>query len=434
MSTPSATCWAWRSISRSLPEDGIASGFDNVDLALDLSATLLERYLETADAALEAAFVKGPKPASVKKHIDLVPLAKSMTKTLKPMPRYGLSTVIREHEVVFFSAAQASKPLLEAKAPLAGLYRFRISANAVNYGPGMTLLIHAGNYGRGVQGLMTRPLGMVDVADKPGVVELTERLGAGESISITPYGLPNVYTTIVEGYGGPGLAVQWVEMEGPLLGVWPPAATTRLLGGVDLATGTAADAGAILRRFAARAFRRSVQDAELAPFLKIVKTGLEKGYSFEAALRVALKGILCSPHFLYLSAVPGRLNDFDLATRLAYFLWSTAPDDTLAALAAAGELGKPDVLRRQVERLLNDPKARGFTENFTGQWLSLRNLKATIPDKKLYPDFDEFLELSMPLETYLFFEEVSSRTTVASWNSSTPTGRCSTVASQPCTA
>src|SRR5262249_269989 len=154
-----------------------------------------------------------------------------------------------------------------------------------------------------------------------------------------------------------------------------------------------------------RAFRRTVADAELAPFVALVKSRLDKGQPLEAALRVGLKALLCGPDFLYLSATPphptlspsggagrvrgGRLNDFGLATRLSYFRWSTTPDDALLALAAKGELGRPDMLRAQVERMLNDPKARGFTENFTGQWLSLRDLKATNPDKKLYPEFDD---------------------------------------------
>src|SRR5262249_45348189 len=159
-----------------------------------------------------------------------------------------------------------------------------------------------------------------------------------------------------------------------------PAATTRLLADVDPAKGTLTDAQTILRLFAARAFRRPVADGELAPYVAVVKARLDKGYTFEAALRVGLKTILCSPDFLYLSATPGKLNDFDLASRLSYFFWSTTPDDALMALAAKSELGKPDVLRQQVERLLNDPKAEAFTKNFTGQWLSLRDLKATIPD------------------------------------------------------
>jgi mono/diheme cytochrome c family protein len=389
-----------------LPDDGIASGFDNVDAALDLSSTLLEGYLETAAAALDDVFVKGSKPEMKKLHIDLVPLAKQITKTNRPMPRYGTSTVIRENEVVFFSAAQASKPLLETKATSRGLYRFRISANAVHHGKGMTLLIYAGNYGMGVQGLTTRAFGMHDVADAPTVVEFTERMDAKESISIFPYGMPNVYKEVADDYDGPGLAVQWVEVEGPIVETWPPAPTARLLGNVDIAEGTAADAKEILRRFVPRAFRRPVAAEELEPFIGLVNSRLERGYSFEAALRVGLTGVLCSPHFIYLSATPGQLNDFDLANRLSYFLWSSTPDDLLMELSAKGELGKPDVLRSQVERMLNDSKARALTENFTGQWLSLRNLMATIPDKKLYPDFDELLEFSMPRETYLFFEEV----------------------------
>jgi hypothetical protein len=119
-----------------------------------------------------------------------------------------------------------------------------------------------------------------------------------------------------------------------------------------------------------------------------------------------LKAVVCSPDFLYLSAPPGPLNDFDLATRLAYFLWNTTPDDTLLELAGKGKLGAKTELRAQVERMLADPKAHDFTVNFTGQWLNLRNLMATVPDKKLYPEFDQLLEWSMPLETHLFFEEI----------------------------
>src|SRR6185436_15974431 len=114
----------------------------------------------------------------------------------------------------------------------------------------------------------------------------------------------------------------------------------------DLSKGTAADAETILRRFAARAFRRSVDDAELAPITALVNSRLTEGSDFATALRLGLKAILCSPDFLYLSATPGKLNDFDLATRLAYFQWSSTPDDTLLELAAKGELGQPTILRK----------------------------------------------------------------------------------------
>jgi len=389
-----------------LPEDGVAGGFDNVDAALDLSSSLLGSYLETIDAALQAAMHPGRRPETTKRHIEFAALGRQMTKTNRPMPRLGTSTLVRDNEVIFTSAGNIEKPVLDAMAATTGLYRFRLSAHAVNTGKPMTLLIYTGNYGRGVQGLLTRPVEMIDVPETPGVVEFTVPLVAKESISMSPYGLGNVYTKVADDFNGPAFSVNWIEVEGPLIEAWPPEPSVRLLGDVDLSKAGEAEAEKILRKFAPRAFRRPVRDAELEPFMALMKSRLEKGYSVEAALRVGLTGILCSPDFLYLSATPGKLNDFDLASRLSYFLWSTMPDDALMELAGKGELAKPEILRRQVERMLNDPRSHKFTENFTGQWLSLRNLKATIPDKKTYPDFDEWLMFSMPRETYGFFEEI----------------------------
>jgi mono/diheme cytochrome c family protein len=386
-----------------LPEDGVAGGFDNVDAGLDLSSTLLERYLETADAALDAAFVGGARPEVRKQHIEMVELGKQLTRTKRPMPRFGETTLVREHDIVF-EFENGGRPINETRSSRPGRYRYRVSANAEHNGKGMTFLVYAGTYQ--MTGSTSRLLGAFDVGDKPTVVQFIAPMGVNESIRIVPYGLGQGYAKTPADYTGPGLAVQWVETEGPLHETWPPVETVRLLGGADLVNGTYADAEAILRRFAARAYRRPVRDAELLVFFGLVKSQLDDRAVFRDALRVGLKGILCSPDFLYMSAVPGKLSDFDLATRLSYFLWSSTPDDTLAELAGKGELSKSDVLRQQVERMLDDPRARAFTENFTGQWLSLRNIKATVPDKKLYPEFDDFLELSMPRETELFFDEI----------------------------
>jgi hypothetical protein len=120
-------------------------------------------------------------------------------------------------------------------------------------------------------------------------------------------------------------------------------------------------------------------------FVTVVKDKLAAGYSFELAMRAALKGVLMSPEFLFLHETPGRLDDFALASRLSYFLWSDPPDDQLLQLAAGGKLGTPDELRRQVERMLNDPKAANFTENFVGQWLGLREIDATEPSNVCIP-------------------------------------------------
>lgn len=361
-----------------LPEDGVASGFDNVDAALDLSATLLERYLETADTALDAVFVKGPAPERKQQYTDF---------SRTPYPEPGLATIRRA-----------------TQARVDGIYKFRIATQAVNSSTALTLLVYVGNYGS--KSPANRLIGGFDVHDKRTTIEVTVPMTAMDSIRVFPFEAVKQYGKIPPESAGPGLVVHGVEVDGPIHDVWPPTATTWLFGNRDLTQAQLADAQAILRKFAARTFRRPVSEEELRPFFALLQSRFDKGYHFEAALRVAFKALLCSPDFLYLSAAPGKLNDFDLASRLSYFLWSSMPDPTLAELAARGELGKPDILHQQVERMFKDPKASVFTSNFTGQWLSLRHLQATTPDKNLYPDFDDLLEVSMPRETHLFFEEI----------------------------
>jgi hypothetical protein len=166
------------------------------------------------------------------------------------------------------------------------------------------------------------------------------------------------------------------------------------------------DAERVLKSFMRRAFRRNVTADDVAPFVAIVEAKLANGYTFEPAIRAALKGVLIAPDFLFLRERPGRLDDFALACRLSCFLWSTMPDDELLALAERGTLSDPDTLRRQVERMLRHEKAAAFTENFVGQWLGLREIDATEPSHLLYWDFDDMLKASMIRETELFFKEV----------------------------
>ena len=167
-----------------------------------------------------------------------------------------------------------------------------------------------------------------------------------------------------------------------------------------------ADAERILRDFARRAFRRPVTDDDVKPFLALVKAELAEKDSFEQAVRVGLTGGPGVAGFLFLDEKPGKLDDFALASRLSYFLWSTMPDEELLALAEQRKLAQPDVLRQQVERMLKDPKAAAFTENFVGQWLGLRDIDATEPADRRYPEFDDMLKVSMVKETELFFDEV----------------------------
>jgi hypothetical protein len=255
-------------------------------------------------------------------------------------------------------------------------------------------------------------------ADGPAVAEFVDHLEARSHIRISPYGLATAQTVNrigAQAYDGPGLAVHWVEVEGPLHDAWPPSSHRRIFGELPQETqrggrlevvskDPAGDAERILHAFARRAFRRAVTDEDVRPFLGLVRSRLDAKEGFEQAVRVGLAAILVSPDFLFLREKPGPLGDFALASRLSYFLWSSMPDDELLALAERGRLRAS--LREQVERMLRSPKAAAFTESFVDQWLGLRDIDFTEPSHILYPEFDDMLKVSMVRETRLFFDEL----------------------------
>jgi hypothetical protein len=381
-----------------LPEDGSAYGFDKVSSALTLSPVQVEKYLEAADVALDAALGVGPQPKHVNQHYAGTDLLASWdNKSFRPLD---------DGAVAFFNSGYSPTELRKFRAPAPGRYRVRVSACGFQTnGRPATFRVYGGNFGVGGK---TKLLGYFEVpADVATVVELVERLdGRNDTLKIVPYGTIS-WQNGGATYGGPGLAVHGIDVEGPLEAQqWPPATRRQLLGEVDLDRGTLDDAEQVLERFATRAFRRPVSDADLAPYLKLVRDKLDNKASFPDSLRVGLKALLVSPRFLLLDEQPGKLDGYALASRLSYFLWSTMPDENLLATAAQGHLPQPDVLRGQVERMLNHPRAHNFTRDFTGQWLGLRNIDFTTPDSRLYPEFDELLQVSMLKETRAFFDEL----------------------------
>jgi hypothetical protein len=166
----------------------------------------------------------------------------------------------------------------------------------------------------------------------------------------------------------------------------------------------------IIAGFARRAFRRPVPDEEIGRLLKLFQSVAADGGSFENSIKVTLQAVLVSPHFLFrgeLQPEPGNpkriqpIDEFALASRLSYYLWSSMPDDELFRQAERGTLRRN--LEAQVKRMLRDPKAGALVENFAGQWLQLRNLDLVLPDAKQFPDFDEDLRRAMRQETEMFF-------------------------------
>jgi Protein of unknown function (DUF1592)/Protein of unknown function (DUF1588)/Protein of unknown function (DUF1587)/Protein of unknown function (DUF1585)/Protein of unknown function (DUF1595) len=169
-----------------------------------------------------------------------------------------------------------------------------------------------------------------------------------------------------------------------------------------------------LRDLARRAWRRPVTEAEVARLAGFARMAMSDGDSIEKGMRVALEAILVSPYFLFriegdpVSSVPAvhALSDFELATRLSYFLWSSLPDEALYRAAAAHRLHKSDVLTAEVKRMLADPKSARLVGNFAGQWLELRNLESVKPDPRQFPDFDDELRAAMRRETEMFFDSI----------------------------
>ncbi|MBI3880837.1 MAG: DUF1592 domain-containing protein [Verrucomicrobia bacterium] len=167
-------------------------------------------------------------------------------------------------------------------------------------------------------------------------------------------------------------------------------------------------------RLARRAFRRPVTAEELDGYVGIVKAELAAKEKFPDAVKAGMLAILCSKSFLFIAegdanANRTTLNDWEIAARLSYLLWSTMPDEELFALAEKGKLHDKAELSRQFARLLADPRAARFTDSFATQWLRLRKVGMFPPDKKIYPDYDAHLEKSMIGESKAFFREVLQR-------------------------
>ncbi len=394
-----------------LPEDGRALGFDKVGSALSVSAEHLQAYMTTAREALNEAIATGPAPdskaVSYPQRWDVKHFGKDFFSRFKWTFGDQPDALVRFGDFV-------EKIVGYRGAPVAGMYRFRIKARAWG-GETVKARIKAGDERNSNTAWVVT---YTEFPPEGAVVEVTTYLRKKDTLRVSPIGIagPNTQHRVEQAlkgrqgfnantYQGPGLAMEWVEVEGPLYETWPPPGHQRLFGDLDFDTATQADAESVLRKFLPRAFRRPVGDDEVQHYLGIYRKAAADT-SFLAGIKVALQAALCSPYFLYLDAPPGTLDDFTLASRLAYFLWNSTPDDELTMLAVKGELHQPEVLRAQVERLLKDPKAAAFNESFTGQWLDLRKIAVTSPDDRLYPEWDELIEWSCVEETRRFFDEL----------------------------
>jgi hypothetical protein len=210
-------------------------------------------------------------------------------------------------------------------------------------------------------------------------------------------------------------AVDRVAITGPIKSTGPGDTASRRLIFTCRPAGHADElpcAKKIISTLARKAYRRPVNDNDLEMLLSFYQKGRNEGGTFDSGIEAAIQLILASPEFLFrfepdpatlASGAVYHVTDLELASRLAFFLWSTIPDEQLLNLATLGKLHDPAVLDAQVKRMLADPKAHALVDNFADQWLYLRNLKNINPDFETFPDFDDNLRQAMKKETDLFF-------------------------------
>jgi hypothetical protein len=472
-----------------LPADGMAHGFDKNSEALDISHVNIAKYIEAADHVLDLAIATQPQAPKMQKH--RLSLAQRggfvahilmngdgvLLRDMKPDPEFpapgewkhfdegahermgtferGSSVGLFRHEDESFSPYFAAFVTTHP-----GRYHAKWSVWSFGWDKGQVLpargteaarlsVVQLTGDGRGGQH-PSYVLGYFDAPSlQPTQHEVNVWLNYNEIFGFNAASLAPVANYHRKGHAmaftGPGIAVDWLDIEGPLNDIWPPRSHRLLFGDLSLVQWKAeeqgnarppsrtkvrqigagqnrpdpdkglwtvksdsplTDADKLLKAFLPKAFRRAVSDEVRAQYVAKVEARLKAGDCFETAMRWAYRAALCSPDFLYHIEPQKTLDGPALANRLAYFLWNSAPDEPLAKLGAEGKLRDAKVLREQTERLLRDEKAERFINDFLGQWLKLRQIAATDPDRKLYPEFSTYLQDSMVSETRAYFREL----------------------------
>lgn len=451
------------------PQDPPAGGFDNNGSALTVSPLHMEMYLAAAQQILDRALVEGNRPASVRWRFEpkVGPADRTRLRLdAKNNPIVNGNNNQQEGDwvVVHHNSWDKNIGARDFRVPTAGQYAIRIhaagripnrdqvveSARAIlkhrqdeqdeknpkgkewtqkafdqdlahfqqdrmyDYGPPRIKLILQ-------LGPQPKTIAEFDVdssPERPKVFEYVTRFTT-ESAGVTieygytiPKVLENFWMQGRDNFARPELLVDWFEVEGPMYDAWPPSTHSRILfDSPNRDSDEAKYAREVLTRFMRRAYRRPLGPTEVDAKLKLF-TAARTEKSFVEAIKAPLMSVLASSNFLYLAEPAAEakgkasfLNDHALANRLSYFLWSSMPDDELIQLAESGKLKDPKVRAAQVDRMLASPKAKAIVENFTGQWLGLRDVGANPPASDLYPQYDRHLETSIVGESQAYFEE-----------------------------
>lgn len=407
------------SMPGALNDDPRWHGFDRVGALLTLSPSHVERYLKAAETVLQQAFPEAQTQSVVKRQ-----------------------TVEAPHRWLIYPSLLHG----HIQTPAAGLYRIRVQLSGLPSFKGRLPRLSIWN-----SSLKRAEVGQDVLAseDQPTIIEIEAflpqggfqlineapgKLDDGPTPSVTPKTIARVkdYRPHPTGYklfleNGqpifPLLLVDWYECEGPIVretemkkreGFFPIGLNSNPPKESPQSEKLLSDSRECLTRFMSRAWRRPPTATELDRYMKVLEAERVAGETPRSAYLAAMTGVLTSKNFYYLveGAADQRreqVNDWELASRLSYFVWSSLPDSELLDRAARGDLHNSEVLQAQLQRMLSDPKFDRFKDSFPQQWLQLHRVGQFPPDPELYPDYDKWLERSMVLESTSFFADVFAR-------------------------
>ena len=384
------------------PNDEVGYGFDNIGDVLSLSPILMEKYLRAAEEITARAI-----------RSDIPPHPPEAAIRTKKWGTQSDDGAVRIENDSYWGLWREGSIDIRYPFKTDGEYLLRINAYATLAGPELPRMQVSLN-GQPVE---IFEVDVVEEERRDFVVKLKPGKGAHKISVAYLNNYVNNDSPDPALRGDRNLFVKQTTMIGPLDAPEPklPESHRRVIMRQPLPGEARQVARESLARFAEKAYRRPVAEKEVNRLLSFVDMVMADDGSFEEGMRLAVQAILVSPHFLFRWELDTRpsggepireLNDWELASRLSYFLWSSLPDDELFRLAKRGELSQPDVLAAQVRRMVADPRSSALVENFAGQWLQIRNLDGVTPDPEKFPTFDDPLRRAMQRETEMFFAAV----------------------------
>jgi len=407
---------------RNLPPDTPSpDGFQNNGAALGMTGMQLEQYLDTARDALSRVIVTGPQPEVFETQTQESDQDKGKGNYTHILGRTGqfVSRVEKfPYQGVFEMRVRARAKLPSPDSPFPGI-RIDLGYLADTQRPAKqvgTATVSSTEVQEFVfRGRMEEfPLQSKEHAKYPGALiwirntydddsDFDERKTIETPNPKNPK-KPKKTTVYEPDPDFPQVIIESVSFTAPVFQQWPPKTHRRLLP-------EGMEPEEIITEFLHRAYRRPPTSDEVAELLSFYETIRPNVESLESGMRETLAMALISPQFLYLvepnqDAESRQLTEYELASRLSYFLWSSMPDDQLFELAGTGKLSQPGTLEAEVERMLSDPKSRRFVEQFSDQWLDLAQLDRVAVNPEYYPDFNDELKPWMRGETHAFFAEI----------------------------